>query len=226
MGFTVLFSLVAVGIAQSAGPTDPTETALVVAVAAPFAAVVVPASVVDERASGFARLVRAQPLPPGAYAAMKAGAFAALLVLLLAPIVLAAALVEGAPPAPALAALVLVSLWTAAAATLVGTLARGPAAATGAWVLVCVVNLLAVFATGPAMRMDDVLVRLRHVVPGPGALELTMPAIDPWIVRAPLVLVMEAFVVALAAATTGLARAATLLASVALPFLLPAAEAA
>lgn len=222
LGFAALFSVVAIGIAQSAGPHDPTETSLLVALAAPFAAVVVPAGVVDERASGFARMVRAQPLPSGAYALLKAGASAALLLLLIAPVVVATAMVEGAPVASALAGLALVCLWTGAAATLVGMLARGPGAATAMWVLVCVVNLLAIFATGPAMRMDDLLVRLRHVVPGPAALELTMPQLDPWLVRAPLVLLAEIVAVGLAAVASGAARGATVAACIALPFLLPA----
>lgn len=216
----------ALAIAQSAGPRDPGAAALLVALGAPLAATVIPAGAVDERASGFERLVETQPLPRVAAFALKAAsAFVLAAALVAAPVLLVVALGR-APLAPTLAAFGLVALWTALAATHFGLSMRGPSAATGVWVFLCLVNLLGVLASSAGMPMDDLLVRARHALPGPSAVEMTTPGYDPWRFGAAATLAAEVLVLALGAHLRGArvrgSGAMTLAGAIALPFLLPA----
>lgn len=233
-----IFSVLFLMMGQGSREDFPQASAFIVALVAPFACATLPASAIDESASGFVRLMATQPLPRGAYVVLRLVALATILLAPLLPLVLALAALEGTPMPLAGGALALAVLWSVASALLLGLLARGPGSATGVWVTLCIFNTLAVLATAPGMRMDDVLVRARHALPGPSAIEMLTVGYDPWLTTAAGVLALQATLAGAAAvlyAAKGwrhaerpsmLARTAvgvSLVGALLLPFLLPAA---
>jgi hypothetical protein len=221
----VLFSVIAYELGAASGRHALPHAAFLVGIVAPFACVALPASVVDDNGNGLGRLVSTQPLVRGAYAALRIVATTVVLFAMLAPLVVALSFSDGVPLATALLATGLCVAWSASGAILLGLAFRGPAAATGVWVLLCVFNLLAVLATWPGMNMVDILVRARHALPGAASVETLLPAADPWRWGAPLLLAIETLLLASAAVAherhrcVALALAPAL--AVALPFAFP-----